>query len=124
MTPERREEVRQLLRATARHLAAKKRGEDSQLGYASVRPLDAQGNPTGEERRSLGLVQFSIPLKDVDPEIIDVMMGENGECHSCGNEEDYPNGECPKSHRTCGHHCNHIRSHDHCHWCGFDEPWR
>lgn len=37
-------------------------------------------------------------------------------CHSC--EEELPRGECPKSTRECGHHCNHSWSQDTCHWCG------
>jgi hypothetical protein len=37
-------------------------------------------------------------------------------CSSCGEES--PEGECPKSKRACGHHCNHSWSHDACHWCG------
>jgi hypothetical protein len=36
-------------------------------------------------------------------------------CSSCG--EEMPEGECPDSRRTCGHHCNHSWSHDHCDWC-------
>lgn len=38
------------------------------------------------------------------------------ECYSCG--EKTPAGECPKSKRPCGHHCNCSWVHDHCHWCG------
>jgi hypothetical protein len=47
---------------------------------------------------------------------------EVDECISCGDPENFPKGECPKSQRACGHHCNHIDSHDNCHWCGFKEP--
>lgn len=25
---------------------------------------------------------------------------------------------CPKSKRACGHHCNHVWTHDACDWCG------
>lgn len=42
-------------------------------------------------------------------------MGEHDECGSCGET---PEGECPKSRRPCGHHCNHVWTHDHCDWCG------
>lgn len=38
------------------------------------------------------------------------------ECISC--EEEQPFNECPKSKRNCGHHCNHVWSHDSCCWCG------
>jgi hypothetical protein len=41
---------------------------------------------------------------------------EEGECASCG--EEMPRGECPKSKRDCGHHCNHSWTHDACCWCG------
>lgn len=40
------------------------------------------------------------------------------ECGSCG--EGVP-GDCPKSKRPCGHHCNHIWTHDACDWCGHVE---
>jgi len=45
------------------------------------------------------------------------------ECHSCPDptipgSKGEPEGECAKSERPCGHHCNHIHSHDNCHWCG------
>lgn len=38
-----------------------------------------------------------------------------GDCLSCG--EGNPRGECPRSQRPCGHHCNHSWSHDACSWC-------
>lgn len=41
--------------------------------------------------------------------------GPEGECGSCGES---PEGECPKSLRPCGHHCNHVWTHDSCDWCG------
>lgn len=37
-------------------------------------------------------------------------------CYSCG--EDQRLGECPKSKRACGHHCNCSWVNDLCHWCG------
>ena len=37
------------------------------------------------------------------------------ECLSCG--EKAKQGECPKSKRSCGHHCNCSWVHDVCHWC-------
>lgn len=39
------------------------------------------------------------------------------ECLTCGEIEGVE-GECPKSTRPCGHHCNHVWTHDLCHWCG------
>lgn len=39
------------------------------------------------------------------------------ECSSCG---DMPEGECPKSLRPCGHHCNCSWVHDCCHWCNVE----
>ena len=39
-----------------------------------------------------------------------------GECGSCG--EGIPEQECPESKRPCGHHCNHVWTHDICDWCG------
>ncbi len=41
------------------------------------------------------------------------------DCAGCGEHD--PIGECPKSRRTCGHHCNCIWVHDHCHWCDYEE---
>jgi len=45
----------------------------------------------------------------------------DADCDSCGEGE--PLNECPRSKRPCGHHCNHIWSHDCCHWCAteYDE---
>ncbi len=40
---------------------------------------------------------------------------EPGVCGSCGES---PENECPKSKRPCGHHCNHVWTHDACDWCG------
>lgn len=39
------------------------------------------------------------------------------ECASCGES---PEGECPKSERPYGHHCNHSWTHDACDWCGVE----
>lgn len=45
------------------------------------------------------------------------------DCSSCadpeveGAEDIAPKGECPKSKKPCGHHCNHSWSHDVCCWC-------
>lgn len=42
--------------------------------------------------------------------------GTNDECYSCGEND--PLNECPNAERICGHHCNHIWTHDLCDWCG------
>lgn len=39
------------------------------------------------------------------------------ECLTCG-ELAGAEGECPRSKRPCGHHCNCSWIHDCCHWCG------
>lgn len=57
-TPERKKEVQSLLRATARHLAAKERGEDSQLGYAKVGHIDQFGDV--KVWKDLGPITFTI----------------------------------------------------------------
>jgi len=41
---------------------------------------------------------------------------EADDCVSCS--ERVPRGECQKSKRDCGHHCNHSWTHDGCCWCG------
>jgi hypothetical protein len=38
------------------------------------------------------------------------------DCNSCA--EEMPEGDCSKSQRPCGHHCNHSWTHDACCWCG------
>ncbi|PPF64552.1 hypothetical protein C5E11_03955 [Clavibacter michiganensis] len=44
---------------------------------------------------------------------------EDPDCASCGMEESGAEAnECPNSKRPCGHHCNHVWSHDECDWCG------
>ena len=43
------------------------------------------------------------------------------ECISCAEDPDidnYNDYKCPKSKRPCGHHCNHLWSHEECCWCG------
>ncbi len=42
-----------------------------------------------------------------------------GDCVSC--EEERPLNECPHPQRPCGHHCNHMWTHDACCWC--EEEW-
>jgi hypothetical protein len=37
-------------------------------------------------------------------------------CASCG--EGVEQERCAKSQRPCGHHCNHVWTHDACDWCG------
>ncbi|TAL45879.1 MAG: hypothetical protein EPN91_01325 [Salinibacterium sp.] len=38
------------------------------------------------------------------------------DCISCG--EEIAKNDCPKSKRSCGHHCNCSWIHDGCCWCG------
>ena len=45
-------------------------------------------------------------------------MVDEGECGTCGEGEEFAKDECPKSQRSCGHHCNHSWTHDSCCWCG------
>lgn len=53
---------------------------------------------------------------------------EAGQCVSCEQygREDSLEAEsgipekCPESKRPCGHHCNHIWTHDSCCWCGVE----
>jgi hypothetical protein len=40
------------------------------------------------------------------------------DCLTCS--EGMAEGECPKSKRTCGHHCNCSWIQDCCHWCGIE----
>lgn len=40
------------------------------------------------------------------------------DCLSC--PEGIPTGECAKSLRPCGHHCNHSWENENCHWCGWE----
>lgn len=48
-----------------------------------------------------------------------LLTNEKQECFGCSEGD--PINECPSSQRSCGHHCNHIWTHDHCHWCGLEE---
>lgn len=77
MTQDRRTEVQALLRITARHLSAKEKGENSQMGFGHIRPLDSEGNATGEWK-SIGPIQFIIDTQ-VDVEVIDILLrNDNG----------------------------------------------
>lgn len=73
MTPERRKEVRRLLAATSRHLAAKERGENSNLGRARALPLGKDGKPTGPWV-DLGVVTIS--FNEIDPELLRLITGK------------------------------------------------
>jgi hypothetical protein len=48
------------------------------------------------------------------------------DCFSCeedcdpNNPIDYDNYKCSKSKRECGHHCNHVWTHEECCWCGME----
>lgn len=46
-------------------------------------------------------------------------MTEENECIDCA-EGVNPFDKCPQSKRPCGHHCNCVWVHDHCHWCGME----
>ena len=37
------------------------------------------------------------------------------DCINCDEEF---HEQCPQSKRECGHHCNHVWTHDECCWCG------
>lgn len=53
-------------------------------------------------------------LRRPQVDLLDTVLED--ECGSCG--EGPPLHECPKSKRACGHHCNHVWTHDACDWCG------
>jgi hypothetical protein len=38
-------------------------------------------------------------------------------CGTCGMGDLIEKERCPKSKLSCGHHCNHIWTHDECDWC-------
>jgi hypothetical protein len=49
-------------------------------------------------------------------------MSEENECITCTEDPpDARRGECPKSRRPCGHHCNCSWIQDACCWCGWEE---
>lgn len=54
------------------------------------------------------------PPQEPDPDHPE--MGRYNGCDSCG--EGLPPYECNMSRRGCGHHCNHLDSHEECCWCG------
>lgn len=39
------------------------------------------------------------------------------ECATCGEADE---DRCIASRRSCGHHCNHVWTHDRCDWCGVE----
>lgn len=49
-----------------------------------------------------------------------IVLDPAEECLSCKESLGEPN-ECPHPVRPCGHHCNHIWTHDTC-CCGYEEP--
>lgn len=51
------------------------------------------------------------------------MSDDNNRCLICveiaaGEKLDAEDRECPESLSACGHHCNHVLTHDACCWCG------
>jgi predicted Zn-dependent protease with MMP-like domain len=48
------------------------------------------------------------------------LLIEQDDCITCGGSSDAVQDRCRKSKRACGHHCNHIWTHDICHWCGLE----
>lgn len=47
-------------------------------------------------------------------------IGDDDTCTTCGMGDSVTHPEhepCPKSKRSCGHHCEHSWSHDSCCWC-------
>ena len=53
---------------------------------------------------------------EVSSRLIFNQGGTMSECISC--DEELPKNECSNSKRNCGHHCNHVWTHDECCWCG------
>lgn len=45
-------------------------------------------------------------------------LGTEQPCGTCGMGSAIEDDKCPKSERPCGHHCNHVWTHDVCDWCG------
>lgn len=79
---------------------------------AATRPTGMCGSPSKCERCPSDFL--CVTKAKAEAEII----RQRSECASCG--EGSPKGECPKSQRACGHHCNHSWTHDSCDWCGFE----
>lgn len=48
------------------------------------------------------------------------IVEHDDECDSCESEHLF-NLMCQESKRSCGHHCDHVGTHDACCWCG--EEW-
>jgi hypothetical protein len=47
----------------------------------------------------------------------DDVMTATSQCVTCTDPTTGVEGECPRSERRCGHHCNHVWNQDVCHWC-------
>ena len=73
--------------------------------------LAAEAAPTAGERDRTFLLPDDC---DCLPPYSDCTHGPS-KCGSCGES---PENECPDSKRPCGHHCNHVWTHDACDWCG------
>lgn len=43
----------------------------------------------------------------------------DNDCLECSESDAQ---ECPRSLKPCGHHCNHVWTHDACHYCGYKVP--
>lgn len=61
-------------------------------------------------------------MSDIQYSELDIICDSCEEDPEPDNPEDVDNYKCPNSKRPCGHHCNHIWSHDTCCWCGIELP--
>ena len=69
-------------------------------------------------------------IAEAERQYRDYLFDARGDCATCsegGALEKCPYGECEKSKRICGHHCNCIWTQDVCCWCGvenkLEETW-
>lgn len=60
------------------------------------------------------------PLSDEQEDMWVAAEAAHGECGSCepGVDDVSDTPACSESRRPCGHHCNHVWTHDECDWCG------
>jgi hypothetical protein len=80
-----------------------------------ARILERMSEPVLLEGDEVDVATIELLKQEVDRTIEDFIYDTS--CCSCG-ERGPKLGECSKSKRICGHHCNCSWTQDECCWCG------
>lgn len=93
------------------YMRAKKEGREQDYLASLYKPTMSDKQA---EDLIVSMIVSSVPLDGDDDD--SPHPGDcASDCATCGEGDD---SKCPVSQRKCGHHCNHVWTHDQCCWCG------